>query len=448
LKSLKYGVIGSGISGLSAAWLLSQRHDVTLIEADHRLGGHSHTIDVRLKDGSQVPVDTGFIVSNTSTYPNFTGLMSYLDVTMSQTKMTFSVSAENGRFEYSGDSLLKLLGGARQWADPRHWRLIADLVRFYRTAESHAPEVPAGVTLGQYLERHNYSRRFIDRHILPIAGAIWSSGPQEIARFPFHAFVTFFANHKLFMFGDRPHWSTVRGGSREYVRNLVDDGKFRSVTGVAVSRVDRSQTGVVIHGGNNFREQFDEVVIATHADQALRMLGDPSVREQALLSVFKTSSNRVVVHRDATLMPRSRRFWSAWNYMAGDKGHSDLSVTYWMNALQSLNSTEQHFVTLNPRRDPAPDLVDRELTYHHPVFTPETLAAQHELWSLQGRNRTWFAGAWFGAGFHEDGLQAGLAVAEQLGGMQRPWTVADESGRIHVKPVAPRVLPSFTEAAE
>lgn len=434
MRPLKIAVIGSGISGLSAAWLLSQHHNVTVIEADGRLGGHSNTVDVKLRNGGILPIDTGFIVSNTWTYPNFTALMDYLDVDMLNTKMTFSVSCDGGKYEYSGDSLGTLLGRARQWISPRHWHLVADLVRFYKTVENQSRSNAADLTLGQFLQHNRYSNSFIDRHILPIAGAIWSSSPDAIASYPLHSFVKFFSNHKLFMLGDRPDWQTVKGGSREYLARLVADGKFETRLGQAVSAISRADHGVDVQCENGARGRFDHVVVATHADQALRLLADPSDLERSLLGAFRTSRNRAILHRDASLMPQCRRFWSGWNYRGSDVDNGLVNVTYWMNALQKLESSENHFVSLNPGHEPASGSVDGEFVYRHPVFDPGTLAAQHELWNLQGVNRTWFAGAWFGDGFHEDGLQAGLAVAEQLGGVRRPWSVAEENGRIHVKP--------------
>ncbi len=447
MRPLQIAVIGSGISGLSAAWLLSQSHDVTIYEASSRLGGHSNTVDVTLTSGQRVPVDTGFIVSNTWTYPNFTALMDYLDVEMTDTRMTFSVSLKGSQLEYSGHSLATMMGTARQWLAPSHWRMIADLVRFYQTAEARAPFAPHDMTLGQYLKHYNYSSAFVNHHILPIAGAIWSTRTDAIADYPFRAFVDFFANHKLFMLGDRPLWQTVRGGSREYVRKLVEDSKFTVRMDSEVAQVMRGPSGVVVTTADGSTSSYDHVVIATHGDQALGLLADPSHEEDALLSTFATCENRVLLHRDQRLMPKGRRFWSAWNY-DGSAEAGQISVTYWMNALQKLDSPEQHFVSLNPAREPAPETVDRELVYRHPVFTPETRRAQQNLWNIQGRNRTWFAGAWFGAGFHEDGLQAGLAVAEQLGGLSRPWSVKDPSSRIVIKPVAPPATVAITEVAE
>ncbi len=448
LQKFHIAVIGSGISGLSAAWLLSQKHLVTLFEADQRIGGHSHTVDVSLKDGRRLPVDTGFIVSNTATYANFTALMDYLDVEMTDTKMSFSVSAADGGFEYNGDHLGNLLGGGRHWINPRRWRMVVDLVRFCTSAEKHAAELPEDLTLGEYLKQFGYSEIFVGRHILPIASAIWSSGPDVIARYPFQAFVAFFANHRLFELGQRQAWRTVKGGSRQYVERLVADGKFTILAGHPVTSVWRDNRSVEITTANGMKKRFDHVVVATHGDQALRLLHNPSDHEHNLLSCFKTSRNRAVLHRDIRFMPRRKRFWSAWNYHCAELPTELPAVTYWMNALQSLDTAENLFVSINPTIEPRPETIEREFVYRHPILTRQTLAAQKELWCLQGKQRTWFAGAWFGAGFHEDGLQAGLAVAEQLGGLIRPWDIASPSDRIHVQPVGPSYDPAYTIAAE
>jgi uncharacterized protein len=444
LTALKIAVIGSGISGLSCAWALSQRHDVTLIEAENRLGGHSNTIEVPQRAGGTIAVDTGFIVHNPKTYPNFVALLDYLDVAYEETEMSFSVSTGGGAFEYSGHSFRNLLGRMQQWVNPWHWRLVYDLVRFYRSAESGGTNDIQ--TLGEFLALEGYSQAFIHRHILPIAAAIWSSSPEHMARYPFRAFVRFFANHNLFALGNRPKWRTVAGGSRNYVEKLVADAKFKVRLGLKVKTVERYQDHIIVKGPHDYQERFDHVVLATHADQALKLLDKASLEELDLLQHFKTSSNRAILHRDKNLMPKGRRFWSSWNYMGANDGA--VCVTYWMNELQNLRSPEDHFVSLNPFEEPAADKLDGTFIYRHPIFTTQTLSAQQYLWNLQGKQNTWFCGAWFGAGFHEDGLQAGLAVAEQLGGVRRPWVVADESDRICVSPTQRGFSSKLTQVAK
>jgi uncharacterized protein len=448
LNSLKIAVIGSGISGLSAAWLLSQRHDVTLIEAERRIGGHSNTIDCMTSDGP-VAVDTGFIVYNTATYPNLMALFDYLNVPTSPSLMGFGVSLHAGAYEYAGDNLVQMLGNVTNLAAPGHWRMLWDIVRFFRTAAEQSQHLDEGVTLGQFLNAQGYSQAFMERHLLPMAGAIWSSSPHQMLNYPALSFLRFLGNHGLLKYSNRPQWRTVAGGSREYVERLVGDSRFRLLTSHQVHSIERLAAGVVVHSHNGFKERFDHVVISTHADQALAMLSEPKQDESLCLSAFHYARNRAVLHRDSTLMPRRRRLWSSWNYIAEKSAHGQSStVTYWMNALQPLSTTTDIFVTLNPQRDPAAELIEREFSYEHPIFTAETSRMQRRLWSLQGQHRTWFCGAHFGAGFHEDGLQSGLAVAEQLGGMPRPWDVPNQSGRIHVAPYRSTPEPSQLEAAE
>jgi predicted NAD/FAD-binding protein len=363
--------------------------------------------------------------------------------------MGFAVSLKSGAYEYSGAGLSQLVGGISNIVRPRHWRMVADLVRFFRHAAGESRNIGDSVSLGQFLRDQDYSNAFIKLHLLPVAGAIWSSAPQQMLDYPAKCFLRFFENHGLLNFFDRPQWRTVSGGSREYVQKLLGDSRMRVTTNCPVQSISRFAHGVTIHGAKSFRESFDHVVVATHADQALAMLANPTEAEAHCLSAFRYTANHAILHSDETLMPRRRRLWSSWNYVS-DLGAAPDSktVTYWMNALQPLDTTTNLFVTLNPQRMPKPETIAQEFSYSHPIFNGNTGKMQKQLWSLQGQNRTWFCGAHFGAGFHEDGLQSGLAVAEQLGGALRPWNVANQNGRIHVTPLAPHPKPLHLEAAE
>jgi predicted NAD/FAD-binding protein len=448
MPPLNIAVIGSGISGLSAAWLLSKRHHVTLFEQDGRLGGHSNTIDLETTDG-WVPVDSGFIVYNELNYPNLTALFDYMGVRTEPTRMTFAISTDGKDFEYSGSGLPGLFGQASNIVRPRHWRLMADLFRFFGTAQTRLRSYPDTISLGSFLVEEGYSSAFAEDHILPMGAAIWSTPMSSMLAFPASTFINFYANHGMLQVKDRPAWRTVSGGSKRYVERLIVDSEIKLLTGTGVRRVGRNPVCVHIEDTHGVVRLFDHVVIAGHADQALRMLGDATPEEAELLSAFRYERNRALLHRDKRFMPRRRRLWSSWNYLKQGRGaESALCVTYWMNSLQSLPTTTDLFVTLNPPRDIHPKAVDAEISYEHPVFTAEAIRAQSALWSLQGKRRTWFCGSYFGYGFHEDALQSGLAVAEQLGGLRRPWSVAGESGRIHVTDVAMNMERIALEAAE
>ncbi|MEY4160991.1 MAG: hypothetical protein RLZZ136_1612 [Pseudomonadota bacterium] len=419
-------IVGGGISGLSAAWLLSQKHSVTLFEAEPRVGGHSHTVEAR-----DVPVDMGFIVYNEATYPNLTALFRHLQVPNQPTEMGFAVSLRGGALEYSGNGLNGLFAQRRSLFSARFWSMLRDLERFYRRAPRDLPHL-GDMGLGAYLDRLGCGPAFRDDHLYPMAAAIWSTAAEDIPNYPAAAFIRFCENHGLLKFIGRPIWRTVTGGSREYVARLTQSFADRIVTGDPVQQVRRLPGGVEITTASGV-QHFDHVVIASHADQTLALLADADSAEQRILGAFGYRPNEAVLHSDPVVMPHQRRAWSSWNYTSqSDPAAPDLSVTYWMNLLQGLPEDKPLFVTLNPVQAIDPALVHRRKLFHHPVFDAAAGAAQAELWSLQGRQRTWFCGAYFGAGFHEDGLQSGLAVAEQLGGLRRPWQVADESGRIQI----------------
>ncbi|MGV8930331.1 MAG: NAD(P)/FAD-dependent oxidoreductase [Brevundimonas sp.] len=427
----RIAVVGSGISGLSCAWLLSQDHDVTLFEADARLGGHSHTVDAPAPN-APVAVDTGFIVYNEANYPNLTALFEHLNVPTKPAMMSFAVSIDDGAFEYCSQGLGALFAQKRNYASPKFWRMISDLLRFQKQAPRDLPGLEkSGETLDAYLTRGAYGALFREAHLLPQAAAIWSCTMGQMASYPAASFVRFYMNHNLLKLDLKPTWRTVDGGSRTYVDRLVAAFRGRVVTNAGITGVLRGLDGAALRFADGHIERFDAVVLATHSDQALALLEAPSAEDRRLLGAVEYRPNKVILHRDTTLMPIRRKAWAAWTHLGYSERAGEGGVTYWMNELQSLPGPPL-FVSLNPAKMPDPELVIGEWDYEHPVFNAAAVAAQSELWSLQGRRNVWFAGAWFGSGFHEDGLQAGLAVAEQLGGVRRPWSVANESGRIHV----------------
>ncbi len=444
---MKIAVIGQGIAGMSAAWLLSRRHQVTVYEAAPRFGGHSHTVDAPSAAGP-IPVDMGFIVYNEPNYPNLAALFRHLNVPTSFTDMSFGVSLDDGDLEYASTDLTTLFAQPRNLLRPRFWSMLSDVVRFSRQAPAAACALDARMTsLGDYLGEAGYGRPFQDDHILPQAAAIWSASIDAVRELPAASFIRFFENHGLLKIVGKPLWRTVVGGSRSYVDRLTQTLKPGARLGVAVTGVERTPAGVMVTEANGRTERFDQVVLACHADQGLAMLAAPTPAERDIIGAFTYTPNVAVLHSDASFMPRRRKAWSSWNYLgqSGAGAGRELCVTYWMNLLQDLPHATPLFVTLNPIHPPDPAKVIRTERYDHPLFDAAALRAQKRLWSLQGNGGVWWCGSYCGAGFHEDGLQAGLAVAEALGGVRRPWTVPDESGRIFLG--EPSLTPRALEAA-
>ncbi|MBO6719693.1 MAG: FAD-dependent oxidoreductase [Rhizobiaceae bacterium] len=413
----KIAVIGSGISGASAAWALSPTADVTLYEAGERPGGHTATVDIDY-DGVPIAVDTGFIVYNEHNYPELTALFSALGVETIESNMGFSVSLDGGKLEWSGQSIASIFAQAKNLVSPSFLRMLREIMRFNAICVT---DRESGLlderTIGEYLDHRRFSPEFRDNYLIPMAAAIWSTPKIGMLEYPADSFVSFFENHRLIHW-ERPVWRTVKGGARNYLDKLLAPvADIR--TGSPVRTVIRDAFGVTVWADGTAPERFDEVVIAAHSDQALALLGDASQEEKAVLSAVPYRPNRVVLHRDPKLMPKRGRAWSAWNYLRSSD-NDDVSVTYWMNRLQGIDPAHPLFVTLNPATEPGEDTIFGEWSYDHPQFNAAALAAQERLPDIQGIRRTWFAGAWTGHGFHEDGLRSGLDAAEALGA-RVPW---------------------------
>ena len=435
IRPRKIAVIGSGIAGLSCSWLLNKAHNVTLYEKDDRLGGHSNTVSFDLQ-GQTIDVDTGFIVFNPVNYPNLVKFFQHIDLPTCETDMSFAVSINNGQLEYSGSGLGGLFAQKRNLISPQFWSMIKDLMRFYRNTDSMMLDSSlADISLGELLDKHGYGDRFIYDHLLPMGAAIWSTPVKQMLDYPALSFLRFCKNHGLLQVNDRPQWHTIPGGSIGYVRKIADALEGKVKINSRIHKVIRQPEGVIIEDLHGAREYYDDVVLACHADQALALLSNPTPEEQELLNSFPYQRNQAFLHLDQSLLPKDRKTWSSWNYMASGSGRDDrqVSVSYWMNCLQPLATEEPIIVSLNPLKEPAPDKMIRSFFYDHPAFGKDSLVNQQKLWNLQGKQNTWFCGAWFGYGFHEDGIQSGLAVAEQLGGIPRPWHLDEPSSRIFVK---------------
>jgi uncharacterized protein len=377
LNFLKIAVVGSGISGLSAAWLLSQRHEVTLFEADDRIGGHSNTVMCPTSDG-EVPVDTGFIVYNNKTYPNLSALFEYLSAPTIDSNMGFAVSLGKGAYEYSGAGISSLIGHTSNLLNISHFRMVRDLVKFFKTASAQTKHLDDEISLSDFMQAQNYSQDFIDLHLLPMAGAIWSCSPDQMMNYPAKCFLRFCDNHGLLNFYDRPTWRTVEGGSVEYVQRLIADSRMQIVTSCPIQKITRTASHVMIEGAKGYSETFDHIVIATHADQALNMLAEPTAEEIKVLSPFQYSKNTAILHGDESFMPRRKRLWSSWNYVGDTHNTRSAAVTYWMNALQPLKTSQNIFVTLNANHKPRS--IIKEFEYTHPVFNEQTPKMHMVLW--------------------------------------------------------------------
>ena len=423
---MKIAVVGAGISGLSAAWLLSRRHEVTLYEQEGRLGGHSNTVDVEI-DGVSHPVDTGFIVFNRDTYPNLCGLFSLLGVPIADSDMSFGVSLREPDIEWAGTNLASVFAQPANLARPRFWGMLQDILRFNSEVTERAANGSAEhISLGEFLVRHRYGDAFRDWYLLPMAAAIWSCPTQTMMSYPLATFARFCHNHGLLRVNDRPQWLTVRGGSREYVKRMaaaLQDVRRAS----AVKGLQRVADGVLVQAAGVL-ERYDQVVLACHSDEALALLGDTATAsERRLLGAIRYQPNHAVLHTDTALLPRNRRVWSSWNYMAG-VGAPDsrpVSVSYLMNRLQPLPFQQPVVVSLNPFIEPDPARVIARIDYAHPLFDGPAIDAQARLPEIQGRDRLWYCGAWTGYGFHEDGLASAVRVARHLGA-DIPWQRSGE----------------------
>ncbi|MCL4151785.1 UNVERIFIED_CONTAM: hypothetical protein GTU68_062576 [Idotea baltica] len=402
-------IVGTGISGLVAARGLHAEHDLCIYEAAPRLGGHTHTVDVAGPAGD-LSLDTGFIVFNEKTYPGFCELLRELNVPWKKSDMSFSVRCSESGLEYNGTNLNGMFAQRRNLLSPQFWGMVRDIMRFYKEAPSVLDAPDDGMTLGEYLDTNGYSRTFIEKHLIPMGAAVWSATPETMRAFPLRFLVQFFHNHGFMQVSDRPDWLVVKGGSREYIDPLVMPFRDRIHLGQAVTRVERTPRGVRVVTNQGEDQLFDRVVLATHADTSLRMLGDANALEREILGAFEFQRNDVQLHTDRSLMPKRRRAWASWNYHVRGEKQELPAVTYWMNSLQGLQCEEDYFVTLNRTDSVREESVLGSYVYHHPIFTTETSRAQARHAEIDGVNGVHFCGAYWRYGFHEDGVQSALQV--------------------------------------
>lgn len=432
---MRIAIIGSGITGLSAAWALRDVHEVVVFEKADRLGGHSNTVSINY-DGTPIDVDTGFIVYNALNYPNLIALFEALNVETVQSDMSFSVRDGRPGHEWGSDGAPGFFAWKRNAFNPSHWALLADMLKFNSQAQKDVsnPELLT-MSLGDYCRKHDFSQSFVDRYLVPMGAAIWSTPEIGMMDYPASSFIRFFNNHRL-LHVERPDWRTVVGGSRRYVSRFAAALGERVRLSTAVVSVTRSGGKAHLKTAQGSVEAFDHIVFACHSDQALAILSDADALERELLGSVRYAPNTAVLHRDSAAMPQRKAAWASWNVSKGDP-NAPIELTYWMNRLQPIDKSKPLFVTLNPARPLDPDTVFTSIAYEHPIFDGAAAKAQRLFPKVQGVNHVWFAGAWQGYGFHEDGLRAGLRAALRLGG-QIPWTfVEDDIAREACEPISP-----------
>ncbi len=424
---MRIAIVGSGIAGNVAAYHLSREHDITVFEAGGHVGGHTHTHDIE-QGGRRYAVDTGFIVFNSWTYPNFIALLNQLGVASQSSAMSFSVSDEGSGIEYNGTSLNTLFAQRSNLFRPAFWRMLRDIARFNREAPALLGEEGDSLSLGEYLDRNRYSREFVDRYVIPMGAAIWSTDPQSMRSFPARFFVRFFHNHGMLSVNQRPQWRVIRGGSACYVEKLTAPFRDRIRLNTPVQSIRRIAGGAVVKATGCEAERFDAVFLACHSNQALAMLADASAPEREVLGAIPYQENEAVLHTDIRMLPKRRLAWAAWNYHVPDGRHKvdnnqKVALTYHMGILQSLDSVEPFLVTLNRSQDIDPAKVIRTIRYEHPLFTPAAVAAQARQAEINGPLSTYFCGAYWRNGFHEDGVVSALSAlkhfSERRGHAQR-----------------------------
>ena len=434
---MKIAIIGTGISGLTCAWHLHRQHDITVYEANDYIGGHTATVDVSVASGNYA-IDTGFIVFNDRTYPRFERLLSEIGISGDPTEMSFSIHNDSNGLEYNGHSLASMFAQKRNMVNPRFLYFIYEILRFNKLAMSVDLADEQSRTLGEFLQLHKFSQYFAENYILPMGAAIWSSTLSDMRAFPLSFFIRFFRNHGLLEVTNRPQWYVIPGGSREYIKKLIVPFRDKILMRQPVRKVIRQQGKVIVETELS-REVYDQVIFASHSDQALSMLGDATAEEQRVLGAMEYQDNEVVLHTDINMLPQSRAAWAAWNYHLGPsvengqlRDNKLASLTYNMNILQNISSPETFCVTLNQTERIAPEKILRRFTYAHPVFSTSSMMAQQARSDINGVNNTWYCGAYWYNGFHEDGVHSALDVVDGISKLAaEPVTDELQASRSH-----------------
>jgi predicted NAD/FAD-binding protein len=411
----RIAIIGAGVSGLTTAYLLSKKHQVSVFEKSAHIGGHTATVDVEMA-GQSYAIDTGFIVFNNKTYPNYLALLDEIGVGKQETEMSFSVHNSATGMEYNGHNLDTLFAQRRNIFNPKFWWLVKEILRFNKLCKQSylAKNYDDSLTLGDFLQVNRFSDYFAEHYVLPMGAAIWSSSLAQMQVLQFHFFVKFFHHHGLLNIADRPQWYVVPKGSRSYLAPLCKSFADNIHLNADITAVTRKNNEVQLHFVNGESQTFDEVVLACHSDQALALLADASEQEQKILAAIPYSANSVVLHTDINLLPKRKKAWASWNYQLSANRAKPASVTYNMNILQGLNAKHTFCVTLNQREDIDPSKILREFTYHHPVFSTSSINAQEQRSAICGKKNTHFAGAYWYSGFHEDGVRSAVDVAQRF----------------------------------
>ena len=410
---MRIAVIGSGISGLSAAHYLSKKNKVDLFEKEDHFGGHSYTIDVK-DNNNHVPVDIGFIVFNFKTYPNFVKFLNDNDIEIEKSNMSFSVSVKETEIEYCGKGLLGIFSNKKNLLNFDFFKMFFEIIKFYKKS-NNLKNIEENLTLDDFLKREKMSKYFINYHIIPMVSAIWSMPPYEAKQMPLKFFLKFFQNHGLFNLKNRPQWYTIKNRSRTYVKKILDTISGEYYKNYRINKISRLSNGVkVYYGGNNEFFDYDKVVIATHADEALSLITDPTPEEKSILANFKYKNNIAIIHTDETLMPKNKKAWSSWNSSVNKENTSETSITYWLNLLQNLKTNKNIFLSLNPFLKIDPKKIISKVKFTHPYYDKEALENQNRLKNIQNKKNLLFCGSYFGYGFHEDGIKSSLEMIKSF----------------------------------